>query len=133
MLLLNAASFFLIYAASFSPKARLPSQCAALRQAGRWEPHPPHVEHPPPSWVAVSPCSSLPLECFERRVQPKSLPMTATLPQGRQEAALANVRLDPATVSHDTALRGLVSTAKGVKDPLKTSFLEPVARMGAGG
>lgn len=47
-------------------------------------------------------------------------------------AALANVRLDPATVSHDTALRGLVATAKGVKDPLKPTFLEPVARMGAG-
>jgi hypothetical protein len=50
----------------------------------------------------------------------------------QKQAALANVRLDPATVSHDAALRGLVATAKGVKDPLKPTYLEPVARMGAG-
>ena len=50
----------------------------------------------------------------------------------QKQAALANVRLDPATVSHDAALRGLVATAKGVKDPLKATYLEPVARMGAG-
>jgi hypothetical protein len=50
----------------------------------------------------------------------------------QKEAALANVRLDAASVSQDAALRGLVATAKGVKDPLKPTFLEPVARMGAG-
>jgi hypothetical protein len=50
----------------------------------------------------------------------------------QNEAAAAGVKLDPATVSQEVALRGLVATAKGVKDPLKPAFLEPVARMGAG-
>lgn len=50
----------------------------------------------------------------------------------QKQAALANARLEPATVSQEAALRGLVATAKGVKDPLKPTFLEPVARMGAG-
>jgi len=50
----------------------------------------------------------------------------------QKQAAQANVKLDPSTINQEAAMRGLVSTAKGVKDPLKQSFLEPVARMGAG-
>jgi hypothetical protein len=50
----------------------------------------------------------------------------------QKQAALAKVQLDPASVNQAAAMRHLVSTAKGVKDPLKPTFLEPVARMGAG-
>jgi hypothetical protein len=50
----------------------------------------------------------------------------------QKQAALAKVALDPSAVSQAAAMRNLVSTAKGVKDPLKPAFLEPVARMGAG-
>lgn len=57
----------------------------------------------------------------------------AALQHKQKQAAVAAVRLNASTVSQDAALKGLVATAKGVRDPLKPTFLEPVARMGAGG
>jgi len=50
----------------------------------------------------------------------------------QQQAAALGEKLDPAAVSQDAAMRGLVATAVGVKDSHNSSFLEPVAWMGAG-
>lgn len=49
------------------------------------------------------------------------------------QAAAAGLALDSSTVSQEAALKGLVSTAKGVQDPHNSAFMEPVAWMGAGG
>lgn len=51
----------------------------------------------------------------------------------QKQAAIAGVSPEPETVNQEAALRSLVATAKGVKDPMKPSYVEPVARMGAGG
>mgnify|MGYP001807272107 CR=1 FL=1 len=49
------------------------------------------------------------------------------------QAAALGVSLDADAMNHEAAMKGLVSTARGVPDRENAKYLESVALMGAGG